>query len=421
MRILIVDDDKIIRMGLSKKIKRLFNEYEVICDFQNGKTALEFLQHEKVDLVITDIKMPIMTGTKLISESMRSIKNPPIFVVLSGYDDFSYVRESMKVGAFDYLLKPIREEDLVNTLKEVEKEIVEKKQNSELINKSIEVLRKEFFKFLLFSNKEMDENKYRETLHKLNLDNNLTYQLITVNNYDKGSEKCLKVFLKKMLVEYKDIKCIYFLNEANIYIVFYYDKKLINEDEFLSGLSEKSNMLIEEGMGIYILETVDTPYDLKDSMELVRKFKTQVSENIKIKKYFLKKNMDILEDDKEEEKDAGKMSIKLAKDYIINNYNNNITLKDVADEIYLSQNYLSELFKKETGEGFYEFLSNYRIKKSKEILLTTNLRIYEVAEAVGYSDSITFGRAFKRKTGVTPNRYRNGNISNDKEELEGEE
>ena len=67
--------------------------------------------------------------------------------------------------------------------------------------------------------------------------------------------------------------------------------------------------------------------------------------------------------------------IKLAKDYIINNYNKNISLKDVADEVYLSQNYLSELFKKEIGEGFYDFLSKYRIKKAKEVLLSTKFSI----------------------------------------------
>ena len=85
-------------------------------------------------------------------------------------------------------------------------------------------------------------------------------------------------------------------------------------------------------------------------------------------------------------------------------------LKDVSDEVFLSQNYLSELFKKETGEGFYEFLSNYRVKKAKELLITTNFKIYEVAEKVGYNDSITFGRAFKKITGTTPNNFRNNKI-----------
>ena len=79
----------------------------------------------------------------------------------------------------------------------------------------------------------------------------------------------------------------------------------------------------------------------------------------------------------------------------------------MADEVFLSQNYLSELFKKEIGEGFYDFLSKYRIKKAKEILITTNLRVYEVAQKVGYNDAITFGRSFKKITGMTPNNFRN--------------
>ena len=66
------------------------------------------------------------------------------------------------------------------------------------------------------------------------------------------------------------------------------------------------------------------------------------------------------------------------------------------------------MFKKELNEGFYDFLSNYRINVSKQLLLTTNLKVYEIAERVGYNDSITFGRAFKKITGTTPNGFRNG-------------
>ena len=130
----------------------------------------------------------------------------------------------------------------------------------------------------------------------------------------------------------------------------------------------------------------------------------------KIKKYFiedLNELSEILDDDKNV---YSATSIKLAIQFITNNFNKNITLKDVADEVFLSQNYLSELFKKETGEGFYEFLSNYRIKRAKEMLITTNLKIYEVAESVGYNDSITFGRAFKKITGTTPNSFRNNKV-----------
>ena len=75
--------------------------------------------------------------------------------------------------------------------------------------------------------------------------------------------------------------------------------------------------------------------------------------------------------------------------------------------MFLSQNYLSELFKKEVGEGFYDFLTEYRIKVAKELLITTNLKVYEIATKVGYNDAITFGRAFKKVTSYTPNSFRN--------------
>lgn len=115
-----------------------------------------------------------------------------------------------------------------------------------------------------------------------------------------------------------------------------------------------------------------------------------------------------LSDDLEKNTQTNLTAIKLAKEYIIKNFNKNITLKEVADAVFLSQNYLSELFKKELNEGFYDFLSNYRINVSKQLLLTTNLKVYEIAERVGYNDSITFGRAFKKITGKTPNGFRNG-------------
>ncbi|MDU3351429.1 MAG: response regulator, partial [Clostridium sp.] len=71
MKILIVDDDKIIRLGLKKIINRIFPQYEVIAGFQNGLVAFEYLKNNKIDLVITDIKMPIMTGSELIEKSVR--------------------------------------------------------------------------------------------------------------------------------------------------------------------------------------------------------------------------------------------------------------------------------------------------------------------------------------------------------------
>ena len=151
-------------------------------------------------------------------------------------------------------------------------------------------------------------------------------------------------------------------------------------------------------------------WKLKEQFKGFRKLKSTISPTGKVKKYLLNLEDDLSIDDKNESKKTNLIAIKLDKQYIIDNFNKNITLKEVADTVFLSQNYLSELFKKETGEGFYDFLSQYRINIAKDLLTKTNLKVYEVAEKVGYSDSITFGRVFKKITGETPNSFRNSKI-----------
>ena len=93
MKIIVVDDDNIIRMGLTKMIEKIDESYEVISSFQNGALTLEYLKNhsKEVDLVITDIKMPVMTGIELIENSIKELDKSPLFLVLSGYDEFNYV------------------------------------------------------------------------------------------------------------------------------------------------------------------------------------------------------------------------------------------------------------------------------------------------------------------------------------------
>ncbi|MEO2605097.1 response regulator, partial [Clostridium butyricum] len=148
MKIIVVDDDNIIRMGLTKMIEKIDESYEVISSFQNGALALEYLKNhsKEVDLVITDIKMPVMTGIELIENSIKELDKSPLFLVLSGYDEFNYVRDTMKMGAFNYLLKPIKRDELKKILKEVDERINEIKSNDKIIDKSIEILKKDFFK-----------------------------------------------------------------------------------------------------------------------------------------------------------------------------------------------------------------------------------------------------------------------------------
>ena len=232
--------------------------------------------------------------------------------------------------------------------------------------------------------------------------------VLPINKEEKEfNNKLLNSYFKEVSNNNK-IEYIYFLYNDNVYIVFYFNgNEISNISDVTNLIDEKSNVFIENGISVFILECTNKIWEVREHSKLVRKVKEKMLYNKNSKKYYvddLNELSDILEDDKNL---YSATSIKLAIQFITKNFNNNITLKDVADEVFLSQNYLSELFKKETGEGFYEFLSNYRVKRAKELLVTTNLKIYEVAESVGYNDSITFGRAFKKITGTTPNNFRN--------------
>ena len=96
----------------------------------------------------------------------------------------------------------------------------------------------------------------------------------------------------------------------------------------------------------------------------------------------------------------------MAKQYIQNNYANQISLEEVADAINLSAAYLSNMFKKEMGMNFSDFLISCRIEAAKELLKTTDLPIADVASRVGYTDSRYFSKTFVKVVGLKPSTYR---------------
>ncbi|WP_058308394.1 response regulator transcription factor [Gracilibacillus massiliensis] len=105
---------------------------------------------------------------------------------------------------------------------------------------------------------------------------------------------------------------------------------------------------------------------------------------------------------------AGKKTSKLVervKEHIHHYYDEEITLAEIADTLYVNRNYLSQLFKKVTGETFVNYLNHYRITKAKELLKEKRYMVYEVSEMVGYQNSTYFSQVFKAITGVSPSEY----------------
>jgi len=101
-------------------------------------------------------------------------------------------------------------------------------------------------------------------------------------------------------------------------------------------------------------------------------------------------------------------TVEAAKDYINRNYSNKITLKDVADHIYISHSYLSKLIKKHTGQSFRHLVNKARIEKAVHLLEHTNNSLAEIAFLTGFEDHSYFAKVFKRHTGMNPSDYRSG-------------
>ncbi|MFR0780231.1 MAG: helix-turn-helix domain-containing protein [Zhenhengia sp.] len=99
--------------------------------------------------------------------------------------------------------------------------------------------------------------------------------------------------------------------------------------------------------------------------------------------------------------------MKQAIEYINQYYNQKLDLQTVADQLYVSTWHLCKVIKKQTGTNFVDLLNNARIENAKRMLLESNMKIYEIAEAVGYADTAYFSKIFKKTTQVTPNEYRN--------------
>ncbi len=128
----IVDDEPIIRMGIEKMLNWNALGFEIVCMAQNGKQALEQLEVEKVDIIITDIEMPIMNGLDFIKEVREQETNlgsdSREVVVLTAYEDFEYARTAIKYGIAEYVLKPVDIEEMTQILARL-KERLEERRN----------------------------------------------------------------------------------------------------------------------------------------------------------------------------------------------------------------------------------------------------------------------------------------------------
>ena len=195
LKILIIDDEQAIRDGLEIIITEHRKDHYLCKKASDGIQALEMIRVEAPDAVLLDIQMPNMNGIELIEE--LALHYPDIKkIVLSGFDDFEYVRETMKKGAMDYLLKPVDEEQLFKLLVKIEEDIDEERTRRERdriiennFRKNMAFLKENFLHELICAGKPADPDEIRKNFIHYGINTSKTdqnYGIIVVSIDNAG-------------------------------------------------------------------------------------------------------------------------------------------------------------------------------------------------------------------------------------------
>lgn len=143
-RILIVDDEKIERKGISFLIKQMNAACE-LAEAVNGQQALEWLLENEADILLTDVKMPHMDGIELIRKIKEKNINPRMkIIIISGYSDFEYAKLAVKLGVSDYLLKPVDPKEFEPTMKKIMDSIDSEKLEAEFKEQSMSYMKQHY-------------------------------------------------------------------------------------------------------------------------------------------------------------------------------------------------------------------------------------------------------------------------------------
>jgi len=163
---------------------------------------------------------------------------------------------------------------------------------------------------------------------------------------------------------------------------------------------EYAREALRYGVRDYLLKPVDIDQLLdtvqKMKEEIVREKESSVQEEQNNWTAFLQK----------ENEEKKSWVIEKAKEYILAHFQGDLKASEVANELHITPNYFSMIFKKEMGKSFNEYLNDIRIEKAKYLLMDTSDRVFEIATEVGYKEYKYFVQVFRKKTGMTPTDYR---------------
>lgn len=356
-KIYIADDEKLIRESISHYVNWPQISAEVVGTGGTGMEALKYLLSHPVDILITDIKMPVMDGIRLVKK-IAEMDLPLRVIFISAYSDFEYARHALRYYFVDdYIIKPIQPMNLLTSAGKSIKKLEE---------------RKSILRSLKIGNAEMNLT-FNTTL--LQVRNELLKQL-------QNGNLSHSIELFRSIIEFWKI------NNASIAFCKRYALELYySAKNLFDAMHHNLDTILGSKQPVLDITRATQLYEISNYMEnLISIICTYVSccqEN--------KLSGDIC------------TALELTEaNYLDKNFN----LLILAEMLELSPNHLSAKFKKETGKSFTTLLQNMRLEKAKDFLKNPAYKIYEIADMCGIGDVRYFAHLFNEYTGYTPKDYR---------------
>lgn len=350
MKVLLVDDEKFAIEGLRNMLNWSGFEGELIGTASNGQEALLIAENEKPDVIISDIKMPIMDGLTLAKRIYEQSSNIDI-ILLSAHGEFEYAQQAIQYKVTNYILKPITREK-INRLDQLLLQLKHKRHSH----------KQDFLHIWDHQFKDKILSGLRHT--DLSVFDELFSSVLFTTPTSHETYNTIGIQLINFLYEY--------MSEIHI------NKEILNVSR-------------QKSLAHYL--------DLPNQQEKAN--------------YLISKYYDILSNLKSQKHSNADTIIVFANSYILEHFSEaDFNISFLADKVNVSLSYLSTLFKQSMGINLSTYIINLRLAKAKELLQNLEYSICDIGVQCGYEDSRYFAKLFKKKVGLTPSEYRNLHIQN---------
>ena len=522
-KVLIADDEKLICKLVQALVDWEQLGMQVVATAENGLDALQLIRECNPDILITDIRMPGCNGLELIKQA-KEIHPELEIIIISGYAHFEYAQSAISYGVGNYLLKPIKQHELLETLQKIKLRLEEKKKRSVIdlsahtnSQNDLNRLRAGLIKDILEGNRNFTMEALHEIYHfmvkegcfqcfvlKIDCDRKMMSNASFAVIQDKARElfeNAVNTVCEESLIGFQDASGYGVLNylpnqkdsvrrqmrefvkqlEGNKHLLGSVDfslalgsveespKGLLHSMEkadmtvaerllegcgkmletlpLTSGISKQSLMdkyvkatehaievldveeacMADDALQKAIMEVPDIcgrevldivlsageffslRTGLEERKQLHQDFRLRCMQCGNIEGLFdtLKElQRGLLAELEQMRGNESSRPVRVAKQYIMQNFDKNITLEEVCEFVGFSTTYFSVLFKKETGEGFAKYLTRIRMEEAKNLLRETGMPVAEICEKVGYSDRKHFTHTFHKYAGLNPAEYR---------------